>query len=75
MFPGDVDDEMSLLWVKCWCPILQGIARLACDIRRDIRMNALTVLQRALLAEDLHTLAANEWENCFNQVMSVWFVL
>uniref|UniRef100_A0A7M5X4G9 SEC7 domain-containing protein n=1 Tax=Clytia hemisphaerica TaxID=252671 RepID=A0A7M5X4G9_9CNID len=68
-FRGDVDDEMSLLWVKCWCPLLQGIARLACDIRRDIRMNALTVLQRSLLAEDLHKLAASEWENCFNQVL------
>lgn len=68
-FRGESDDEMSLLWVKCWCPLLQGIARLACDIRRDIRMNALTILQRALLAEDLHSLAATEWENCFNQVL------
>ncbi|XP_057309577.1 Golgi-specific brefeldin A-resistance guanine nucleotide exchange factor 1-like [Hydractinia symbiolongicarpus] len=68
-FRGDVDCEMSLLWVKCWCPLLQGIARLGCDIRREIRMSALTVLQRAMLAEDLQSLTATEWENCFNQVL------
>lgn len=62
---------MSLLWVKCWCPLLQGIARLGCDIRREIRMSALTVLQRAMLAQDLQSLTATEWENCFNQVRIV----
>lgn len=68
-FRGDFDHEMMLLWVKCWCPLMQGIARLCCDLRRDIRMAAITVLQRALLAEDLQSLTATEWENCFNQVL------
>lgn len=68
-FRGDFDHEMSLLWVKCWCPLMQGIARFCCDTRKEIRMAAQTVLQRALLAEDLQTLSATEWENCFNQVL------
>lgn len=68
------DDEKSpeldscLLWVKCWCPLLQGIAQLCCDIRKEVRMSALTYLQRALLVRDLHSLGALEWEACFNKV-------
>ena len=54
--------------MKCWCPLLQGIARLCCDNRKEIRMSALTILQRALLAEDLQSLSAAEWESCFNKV-------
>ena len=61
---------MSLLWIKCWCPLLQGIARLCCDNRKEIRMSALTILQRAMLAEDLQSLTAPEWEDCFNKVAS-----
>eukprot|EP00794_Sanderia_malayensis_P012101 gene12101-13351_t len=68
-FTGDADFGMSLLWIKCWCPLLQGIARLCCDNRKEIRMSALTILQRSLLAEDLQTLTATEWESCFNKVL------
>jgi len=68
-FRGDIDSEMTLVWVKCWCPLLQGIARFCCDSRRDVRMQALTILQRSLLAEDLQAMNATEWENCFNQVL------
>ena len=56
------------LWAKCWCPLLQGIARLCCDSRRQVRSSALTYLQRALLVHDLQTLSAVEWEDCFNKV-------
>ena len=45
-----------------------GIARLCCDSRRQVRSQALTYLQRALLVHDLQTLSAVEWEACFNKV-------
>ncbi|ELU03437.1 hypothetical protein CAPTEDRAFT_227129 [Capitella teleta] len=64
-----ISAEASTLWVKCWCPLLQGIARLCCDARRNVRSQALTYLQRALLVHDLQTLSAVEWENCFNKVL------
>ncbi|XP_077999496.1 Golgi-specific brefeldin A-resistance guanine nucleotide exchange factor 1-like [Glandiceps talaboti] len=64
-----VDAGASALWIKCWCPLLQGIARLCCDVRRQVRMSALTYLQRALLVHDLKTLSAVEWESCFNKVL------
>ncbi|XP_041364766.1 Golgi-specific brefeldin A-resistance guanine nucleotide exchange factor 1-like isoform X2 [Gigantopelta aegis] len=67
-----IDAGMSTLWAKCWCPLLQGIARLCCDSRRQVRSQALTYLQRALLVHDLQTLSAVEWEACFNKV---WFPL
>ena len=51
--------------VLCW----PGIARLCCDTRRQVRMQALTYLQRALLVHDLQTLSAVEWESCFNKVL------
>lgn len=49
-------------------PSLAGIAWLCCDARRQIRMQALTYLQRALLVHDLQSLDALEWESCFNKV-------
>jgi brefeldin A-resistance guanine nucleotide exchange factor 1 len=58
----------ALLWSKCWCPILQGIARLSCDVNSEVRMHALQYLQRALLIQDLQSLSAIEWEACFNKV-------
>ena len=45
-----------------------GIARLCCDTRRQVRSQALTYLQRALLVHDLQALTPTEWENCFNKV-------
>ncbi|XP_033108209.1 Golgi-specific brefeldin A-resistance guanine nucleotide exchange factor 1-like [Anneissia japonica] len=64
-----VDAGASALWVKCWCPLLQGIARLCCDTRRQVRMQAFSYLQRALLVHDLQTLSATEWESSFNIVL------
>ncbi|KAK0051833.1 Golgi-specific brefeldin A-resistance guanine nucleotide exchange factor 1 [Biomphalaria pfeifferi] len=64
-----VDTKAPTLWGKCWCPLLQGIARLCCDARRQVRSQALTYLQRALLVHDLQTLSAIEWESCFNKVL------
>ncbi|XP_074647787.1 Golgi-specific brefeldin A-resistance guanine nucleotide exchange factor 1-like isoform X2 [Tubulanus polymorphus] len=66
---GSIDAGTSTLWAQCWCPLLQGIARLCCDTRRQVRSQALTYLQRALLVHDLQTLSAIEWESCFNKVM------
>ncbi|XP_053393405.1 Golgi-specific brefeldin A-resistance guanine nucleotide exchange factor 1-like isoform X2 [Mercenaria mercenaria] len=64
-----VDAGSGSLWIKCWCPLLQGIARLCCDARRQVRGQALTYLQRALLVHDLQTLSAVEWEACFNKIL------
>ena len=55
-----------------YCLLNSGIARLCCDSRRQVRSQALTYLQRALLVHDLQTLSAVEWESCFNKV---WFAM
>ncbi|CAF2138284.1 unnamed protein product [Rotaria magnacalcarata] len=59
----------SILWHKCWCPILQGIARLCCDPRRPVRSSALGYLQRSVLLPELHILSPTEWESVFNKVL------
>ncbi|XP_069720363.1 Golgi-specific brefeldin A-resistance guanine nucleotide exchange factor 1 isoform X5 [Phaenicophaeus curvirostris] len=64
-----IEADSRTLWSSCWCPLLQGIAWLCCDARRQIRMQALTYLQRALLVHDLQALDALEWESCFNKVL------
>uniref|UniRef100_A0A673ISE7 Golgi-specific brefeldin A-resistance guanine nucleotide exchange factor 1 n=1 Tax=Sinocyclocheilus rhinocerous TaxID=307959 RepID=A0A673ISE7_9TELE len=64
-----IEADSQTLWSSCWCPLLQGMAWLCCDARRQVRMQALTYLQRALLVHDLQTLDAVEWESCFNKVM------
>ncbi|XP_033468828.2 Golgi-specific brefeldin A-resistance guanine nucleotide exchange factor 1 isoform X2 [Epinephelus lanceolatus] len=64
-----IEADSQTLWMSCWCPLLQGIAWLCCDARRQVRMQALTYLQRALLVHDLQTLDAIEWESCFNKVL------
>ncbi|XP_066549516.1 Golgi-specific brefeldin A-resistance guanine nucleotide exchange factor 1 isoform X2 [Amia ocellicauda] len=64
-----IEADSRTLWSSCWCPLLQGIAWLCCDARRQVRMQALTYLQRALLVHDLQTLDAVEWESCFNKVL------
>lgn len=57
------------LWCRGWCPLLQGIARLCCDSRKQVRTTAITYLQRSLLVHDLQSLSACEWESCFNTVL------
>ncbi|XP_026134791.1 Golgi-specific brefeldin A-resistance guanine nucleotide exchange factor 1-like isoform X5 [Carassius auratus] len=64
-----IQADSQTLWSSCWCPLLQGMAWLCCDARRQVRMQALTYLQRALLVHDLQTLDAVEWESCFNKVL------
>ncbi|XP_077207241.1 Golgi-specific brefeldin A-resistance guanine nucleotide exchange factor 1 isoform X3 [Paroedura picta] len=64
-----IEADSQTLWASCWCPLLQGIACLCCDARRQVRMQALTYLQRALLVHDLQALDALEWESCFNKVL------
>ncbi|XP_065163849.1 Golgi-specific brefeldin A-resistance guanine nucleotide exchange factor 1 isoform X2 [Atheta coriaria] len=65
---GELAQEISL-WTQGWCPLLQGIARLCCDPRKEVRMHAITYLQRALLVHDLQTLTGPEWAACFNRVL------
>ena len=57
------------LWDTAWCPVLQGMARLCCDRRSEIRTQALTLLQRSLLVPDLQILQPNQWEFCFLRVL------
>lgn len=59
----------STLWSQGWCPLLQGIARISTDHRRQIRTSAITCLQRSLLMHDLQTLSGPEWAGCFRQVL------
>ncbi|UJR20526.1 hypothetical protein I4U23_023653 [Adineta vaga] len=59
----------TILWSKCWCSILQGIARLCCDPRRTVRTSALGYLQRCVLLPELHILSPLEWESVFNKVL------
>ncbi|XP_022900368.2 Golgi-specific brefeldin A-resistance guanine nucleotide exchange factor 1 [Onthophagus taurus] len=65
---GELTQDMSL-WTQGWCPLLQGIARLCCDTRKQVRLSAISYLQRALLVHDLQTLSAPEWEACFHRVL------
>lgn len=59
----------SVLWRQGWCPLLQGMARAGLDKRKDIRMSAITCLQRALLVHDLETLTGLEWSSCLEDVL------
>ena len=69
----DLTDDLQhlnpSLWGRGWCPLLQGIARLCCDSRKQVRTTAITYLQRSLLVHDLQSLTAAEWESCFNTVL------
>ncbi|XP_058062506.1 Golgi-specific brefeldin A-resistance guanine nucleotide exchange factor 1 [Anopheles bellator] len=66
---GGAVPQCASLWSQGWCPLLQGIARLATDHRRQVRTSAITCLQRALLVQDLQTLTGLEWAGCFKQVL------
>ncbi|XP_066139607.1 Golgi-specific brefeldin A-resistance guanine nucleotide exchange factor 1 [Euwallacea fornicatus] len=65
---GEITQESSL-WTQGWCPLLQGIARMCCDRREEVRISAIAFLQRALLVHDLQTLSGPEWEQCFHRVL------
>ena len=53
------------LWEVAWCPALQGMARLCCDSRQQVRTQSLTLLQRSLLLPDLQVLSPSQWEFAF----------
>lgn len=65
---GNGTENVSL-WLHVWRPLLQGIARLCCDARRQVRTAAITYLQSTLLAHDLAQLSAVEWSQCLEQVL------
>ncbi|XP_034180833.2 sec7 domain-containing protein garz [Osmia lignaria lignaria] len=65
---GNTMEGVSL-WSQAWRPLLQGIARLCCDARRQVRTAAITYLQSTLLAHDLAQLSAVEWSQCLEQVL------
>ncbi|XP_026671490.1 Golgi-specific brefeldin A-resistance guanine nucleotide exchange factor 1 isoform X2 [Ceratina calcarata] len=65
---GNATESVSL-WPQAWRPLLQGIARLCCDARRQVRTAAITYLQSTLLAHDLAQLSAVEWSQCLEQVL------
>ncbi|XP_017868400.1 PREDICTED: Golgi-specific brefeldin A-resistance guanine nucleotide exchange factor 1 isoform X2 [Drosophila arizonae] len=67
---GCAVSQSGALWTPGWCPLLQGIARLAMDRRREVRTHAISCLQqRALLVHDLQTLSGAEWSSCFKNVL------
>ena len=43
------------VWIECWLPALQSLARACFDSRRSVRTHALSNLQAALLMRELAT--------------------
>ncbi|VDM44784.1 unnamed protein product [Toxocara canis] len=66
---AEVDASPSALWIHCWRPLVQCMARLCCDCRRQVRTQALNYLVRSFLIADMQTMSATEWENCFGDVL------
>uniref|UniRef100_A0A7E4ZYQ2 SEC7 domain-containing protein n=1 Tax=Panagrellus redivivus TaxID=6233 RepID=A0A7E4ZYQ2_PANRE len=64
-----VPADIPYLWEHCWCPLIQAIARLCCDSRRQVRTLALTTLARALLIPQFFELGPQQWEKCFADVL------
>jgi len=65
----DESIDIGTLWDAGWCPLLQGIGRLCCDIRRGVRTNAFNCLSSSLLVQDLQVLTGTQWEACFHKVL------
>ena len=63
------DREPGELWDLAWCPVLQGMGRLCCDTRPQVRTQSLTLLQRSLLVPDLQVLSPSQWEFAFLRVL------
>ncbi|CEF66676.1 Golgi-specific brefeldin A-resistance guanine nucleotide exchange factor 1 [Strongyloides ratti] len=64
-----IDSSIPHLWKSCWCPLLQVIARVCCDCRRQVRTQAINTLVRAFLIQELGSLTSTEWESCFNDIL------
>ncbi|CAB3401302.1 unnamed protein product [Caenorhabditis bovis] len=58
---------VAFVWAQIWKPLLQAMARLSCDCRRNVRAAALTHLQKAI--PSMPKLGATEWESCFGEVL------
>uniref|UniRef100_A0A914YMM4 SEC7 domain-containing protein n=1 Tax=Panagrolaimus superbus TaxID=310955 RepID=A0A914YMM4_9BILA len=69
MSDSKVIASIPYLWENCWRPLLQAMARLCCDNRREIRMQALTTLQRAMLLPEFSNMEPQQWENCYADVL------
>uniref|UniRef100_A0A0K0G494 SEC7 domain-containing protein n=1 Tax=Strongyloides venezuelensis TaxID=75913 RepID=A0A0K0G494_STRVS len=64
-----IDSSIPHLWKSCWCPLLQVIARVCCDCRRQVRTQAINTLVRAFLIPELGRLTSSEWESCFDDIL------
>ncbi|VDK28877.1 unnamed protein product [Anisakis simplex] len=49
--------------------MVQCMARLCCDCRRQVRTQALNYLVRSFLIADMQAMSALDWENCFGDVL------
>ncbi|VDP15311.1 unnamed protein product [Onchocerca flexuosa] len=66
---AEIDASLPALWNHCWRPLLQCIARLCCDCRRQIRTQALNYLGRAFLISEMQVMKGKEWEECFGEIL------
>ncbi|KAM3724305.1 Golgi-specific brefeldin A-resistance guanine nucleotide exchange factor [Dirofilaria immitis] len=64
-----IDASLPALWSHCWRPLLQCIARLCCDCRRQVRTQALNFLVRAFLIPEMQVMEGKQWEECFGEVL------
>ncbi|CAD6200039.1 unnamed protein product [Caenorhabditis auriculariae] len=62
-------NSVSFVWSEIGKPLLQAMARLSCDCRRQVRASALAHLQRAFLPSNMTDLGATEWQSCFGEVL------
>uniref|UniRef100_A0AAF5PR72 SEC7 domain-containing protein n=1 Tax=Wuchereria bancrofti TaxID=6293 RepID=A0AAF5PR72_WUCBA len=66
---ANIDASLPALWNHCWRPLLQCIARLCCDCRRQVRTQALNFLVRAFLIPEMQVMEGKQWEECFGEVL------
>uniref|UniRef100_A0A8R1Y720 SEC7 domain-containing protein n=1 Tax=Onchocerca volvulus TaxID=6282 RepID=A0A8R1Y720_ONCVO len=66
---AEIDASLVALWNHCWRPLLQCIARLCCDCRRQVRTQALNYLGRAFLISEMQVMKGKQWEECFGEIL------
>ncbi|CAG9537440.1 unnamed protein product [Cercopithifilaria johnstoni] len=64
-----IDASLPALWNHCWRPLLQCMARLCCDCRRQVRTQALNFLVRAFLIPEMQAMKGRQWEECFGEIL------
>ena len=57
------------LWRQYWTPVFLSLIRLCRDPRNEVRTHAMTLLQRALLSQQLELLTPEGLRVCFEDVM------